>query len=113
MADANRNWLDLSFYQYLFLSSQQLSFVIRVAHLLSSQWPTILSYQCFFFLSSQCVTLGSRCKNIYTLGSEQHILGTYIKGNIHGEDKMDPSVTHWDDSIHLDTGIPFKLVICL
>ncbi len=49
------------------------------------------------FLSSQCVTLGSRYKHICKLYNRKRTIGTYIKNNVHDENKMDPSVTHWDD----------------
>ncbi|WP_338406432.1 hypothetical protein [Wolbachia endosymbiont (group A) of Longitarsus flavicornis] len=51
-----------------------------------------------FFLSSQCVTLGSKYRHICKLYNGQRILGTYIKNNVHDENKVDPSVTHWDDN---------------
>ncbi|APR98305.2 hypothetical protein ASM33_03305 [Wolbachia endosymbiont of Folsomia candida] len=39
-------------------------------------------------------TLESRYKNICKLCNGQQILGAY---NVHCENKIDPSVTHWDD----------------
>ena len=45
----------------------------------------VLSSQCIFSLSSQCVTLGSRYKNIYKLCNGQWILGAYVKNNVRDE----------------------------
>ncbi|MBC6686444.1 hypothetical protein H9I48_04330 [Wolbachia pipientis] len=40
------------------------------------------------------MTLGSKYKSICKLCNEQQILEAY---NVHDENKVDTSVTHWDD----------------
>ncbi|KLT21692.1 hypothetical protein wVul_1437 [Wolbachia endosymbiont of Armadillidium vulgare str. wVulC] len=50
-----------------------------------------LSLQCLFmpfqrlFMSSQCVTLGSKYKNIWKLCNGQWILGVHVKNNVYNE----------------------------
>ncbi|WP_341808080.1 iron-containing alcohol dehydrogenase [Wolbachia endosymbiont (group E) of Neria commutata] len=66
----------------------------NTAKLLSKNALNKISHQ---ILSSQCVTLGSRYKHICKLYNGQRILGTYIKNNVHDENKMDPSLRYSDD----------------